>query len=92
MSKDLVFGNFLGNITMIFFIFCLMIEANTNTEPHLTQVLGFEKNDLGISRGVSDKRFSLGHFLGNATINFFLFFLHDDRAQHCATSGQRIGF
>ena len=30
-------------------------------------------------------------FLGNATIGFFDF-LHDDRGQHCATSGPGIGY
>ena len=37
------------------------------------------------------KNWVFGHFLGNATINFFDF-LHDDRGKHCATFGLGVWF
>ena len=46
----------------------------------------FQKNNPGISRGLSVKNCFFGHFLGKATINSFDF-LHDDRGHHCAISG-----
>ena len=58
-----------------------------------TSCLGvwFQKNNPGISRGLSVKNWVFRHFLGNACVIFF-YFLHDDRGQRCATSGLGVRF
>ena len=94
MSKNHVFSHFLGNATLTFFIFCMIIEANS------VQHLGWcssgldiqsQKNDPGINRGLNVKKSGVLSFLWNSTIILF-YFLHDDKSQHCATSGPGIGF
>ena len=53
----------------------MKIEANTGLG------LRFQKNNPGISRGLSVTKFGFWHFRGNATIYFF-YFLHDDRGHY----------
>ena len=72
---------------MKFLIFCMMIEANT--VQHLDQVLGFKKENQGISRGLYIQFEGLFIYSRNATMSFFQI-LHGNRGQHCATSGRCI--
>ena len=65
----------------------MMIKANTASGLGVQ----FQKNNPWISRGLSAKMLVFLHFLGNTTINCFDF-LHDDRGQHCATSGLGVRF
>ena len=74
------------NAAIIFFIFCKTIKANS--VEHLALVSGFKKNNQGISKGLSVERFSFWKFSPKRYHEF----LHDDRGQHCATSGLDIRF
>ena len=48
-----------------------------------------KKNNPGISRGLSVKK---SGFLTFSLKSYYIFFLHYDRGQHCATSGLVFGF
>ena len=87
--KNFGFVTFYRKPTIIFFISCIMIVANT--VQHLDQVSGFRKDNTGISGGLSVKKFVFLTFYGKATI-FFCYFLYYDRGQHFATSGLGVRF
>ena len=55
---------------------------------HLTQVFSFKKSNPGISMVLGVKKLFF-IFFRNAIIIFFIF-LHDDRGEHCPTSGPGI--